>query len=90
MRIKVGGVQNGQPISFVYDLFDTYDPQTQMSSMSRTTGYTCTASLHLIMNGLFTEKGVFPPELVGGKEACFNFIMRYLRERNVHYNVKEE
>jgi len=39
----------------------------------------------MFLNGLFTHKGVFPPELIGHDEACFNFIFNYLSERNVHY-----
>ena len=87
MTIKVTGTRNDQPETVVYDLFDVYDPVKQMSSMSRTTGYTCTASLHLMMNGLFMEKGVFPPELVGKHEKCFHFVMDYLKERKVIYTV---
>ena len=90
MNIKVSGLQNGQPVTFIYDLFDTTDTVTQTSSMSRTTGYTCNATLHLIINNLFTEKGVFPPELVGKHENCFEFIMQYLKERNVIYSVTEK
>ncbi len=86
MRIIVNGFKNGESHTITYDLFDVYDNATQMSSMSRTTGYTCTGSLHLIMNGLFTEKGVFPPELVGKHPDCFHFIMQYLNERGVIYN----
>ena len=65
------------------------DIGTQTTSMSRTTGYTCTATLHLIMNKLFTAKGVFPPELVGKDAACFEFVMGYLRDRGVVYKVSE-
>ena len=90
MSIKVTGMQNEHLTTITYDLFDVYDAATQTSSMSRTTGYTCTASLYLIMNGLFTEKGVFPPELVGKHENCFRFIMDYLKERKVIYKVTEE
>jgi lysine 6-dehydrogenase len=87
MRIKVSGELDGETVSYVYDLFDVYDTATGLSSMSRTTGYTCTASLHLLMDKLFTEKGVFPPELVGRKEDCFNFVMQYLQARNVIYKL---
>lgn len=90
MRIIVSGSENGKHTTYTYDLFDTYDAATRSSSMSRTTGYTCTGSLHLIMDKLFTEKGVFPPELVGKYENCFHFIMKYLRERNVAYHVTKE
>jgi len=90
MNIKVKGLQNNVPKTFIYDLFDKYDAATQASSMSRTTGYTCTASLHLIMNGLFTEKGVFPPELIGSYRDCFPFILQYFKERGVNYKVTGE
>lgn len=90
MSIKVTGIKDERPYSVTYNLYDVYDAATQMSSMSRTTGYTCTASLYLIMNGLFTEKGVFPPELVGKNENCFRFVMEYLKERKVIYAVAEE
>ncbi len=68
-----------------YELFDEYDAATQTSSMSRTTGYTATAALNMLADKLFTEKGVFPPELIGKDERCFNYIMNYLKERNVVY-----
>ncbi len=90
MSIKVTGVQDGKDVSYTYNLFDRYDPVAKLSSMSRTTGFTCTASLQLIINGLFSEKGVFPPELVGKYEPCFRYVMQYLKDRNVNYAVKEE
>lgn len=71
--------------SIEYNLFDSYDAASGISSMSRTTGYTCTAALNMMMAGLFTEKGVFPPELIGKDEACFRFILDYLQQRNVVY-----
>jgi saccharopine dehydrogenase-like NADP-dependent oxidoreductase len=39
----------------------------------------------MFLEGLFTEKGVFPPELVGKHENCFKYIINYLEERNIHY-----
>ena len=72
-----------------YELYDDYDVATQTSSMSRTTGYTCTAAVNLLINNLFTAKGVFPPELVGNDERCYNFIMGYLKARNVIYERTE-
>ncbi|HEY2727155.1 MAG TPA: saccharopine dehydrogenase C-terminal domain-containing protein, partial [Parafilimonas sp.] len=72
-----------------YDLLDRYDAATKISSMSRTTGYTCTASANLIAKKLFTEKGVFPPELVGKHKSCYDFVMNYLNERNVVWKKKE-
>ncbi len=72
-----------------YNLLDRFDTATKTSSMSRTTGYTCTASANLIAKNLFNEKGVFPPELVGKYKSCFDFVMNYLKERNVIWKKKE-
>ncbi len=72
-----------------YELYDEYNTDTQTSSMSRTTGYTATAALNMLADGLFVAKGVFPPELVGCNTDCFNYIMQYLKERNVVYTKTE-
>ncbi len=66
-----------------YDLYDEYDELSRTSSMARTTGYTCTAAANMIIKGLFNKQGVFPPELVGNNKNCFEFLLNYLRERNV-------
>ena len=70
-----------------YNLFDRYDAATKTSSMARTTGYTCTAAVNLIAKKLFNEKGVFPPELIGNNKKCFDFVMNYLKERNVNWKM---
>ena len=33
--------------------------------------------------------GVFPPELVAKNEKCFNYILDYLKQRNVNWIKKE-
>jgi saccharopine dehydrogenase-like NADP-dependent oxidoreductase len=85
MKVIVHGNKNGSAERVEYNLLDTYDAKSKTSSMSRTTGYTCTAGVHLIAKKLFTEKGVFPPELVGRQKACFDFVIDYLRERGVNW-----
>lgn len=79
----------GEGKMIVYDLFDEYDTATQTSSMARTTGYTCTAAVNLVSQKLFAEKGVFPPELIGGNKACFDFVLQYLKNRNVNWKKAE-
>jgi saccharopine dehydrogenase-like NADP-dependent oxidoreductase len=81
MTIEIKG--EGKTIR--YELYDEYDAATETSSMSRTTGYTCTAALQLLVSKQFTAKGVFPPELVGNNEGCFNTILDYLAQRNIVY-----
>ena len=86
MRITLKGVHpNGEQEEIVYNLHDEYCDKSQTSSMARTTGYTATAAANLFLEGLFTEKGVFPPELVGKHEVCFNYFLKYLEDRNIHY-----
>lgn len=81
MRVTLKG--EGKTVE--YNLLDRYDAVAGISSMSRTTGYTCTAAVNLIVKGLFNKKGVFPPELVGPDKTCFDFVMNYLRQRNVKW-----
>jgi lysine 6-dehydrogenase len=86
MRITMKGEnKNGEIEQVVYNLYDEYCPETQTSSMARTTGYTATAVVNLFLDGLFTEKGIFPPELIGKHEVCFEYVLNYLEERNVCY-----
>ena len=86
MRITLKGENSrGRIEKVVYNLYDEYCDETQTSSMARTTGYTATAIANLFLEGLFSMKGVFPAELLGKKETCFNYIMDYLRERGIHY-----
>lgn len=88
MKIIIEGKENGELRKIEYNLLDRYDPQTKTSSMARTTGYTCTAALNLILQGMFTDKGVFPPELVGKNKACVDFILQYLEARGVIWKRK--
>lgn len=89
MRVTVKGTnQDGERLKVEYNLYDTYNPVTQTSSMARTTGYTATAAAHLFLEGLFREKGVFPPELIGRHDHCFHFILGYLKEREVVYEKR--
>jgi len=89
MRITIRGAENGKPKTIVYDLLDRYDPQTKTSSMARTTGYTCTAAANLFLDGAFQRKGICPPEFIGENPEHVEYILNYLRARNVIYHKKE-
>jgi saccharopine dehydrogenase-like NADP-dependent oxidoreductase len=90
MRITITGTNKiGESKTIVYNLHDEFCQKTNASSMARTTGYTATAAANLFLDGLFSEKGVFPPELVGKHEKCFNYFLKYLKDRNVIYTKVE-
>ena len=66
-----------------YHLYDETDEISKSSSMARTTGFTATATINMLLNNLWSKKGVFPPELVGENEQCIDFLLSYLSARNV-------
>jgi lysine 6-dehydrogenase len=84
MRIVVEGRQDGQCLRHTYNLLDYYNPDTETSSMARTTGYTCTAMVNLIAKGLWTEPGLAPPEVVGRNVDCYDAVLKHLDDRHVH------
>jgi len=81
-------ILHGENKTIEWSLLDHFDRVTKISSMARTTGYTCTAAVNLLAQNLFSEKGVFPPELVGKHRGCFDFVLNYLKERNVDWVKK--
>lgn len=87
MKVIIKGLKNGKPSTVEYDLLDRFDKTSKLSSMARTTGYTCTATVNLILKNMFRQKGVFPPELVGKDKKCFDFVLEYLSQRKVKWKV---
>lgn len=86
MRVTMKGYDDQDKLIKVeFNLYDEFNPVTRTSSMARTTGYTATAAANLILEGGFNDKGVFPPELIGKEERCFDFIINYLHQRDVNY-----
>ncbi len=81
-------VIKGENKSVSYSLFDEYDSSLDFTSMSRTTGFTATATVNIILKKLFNEKGVFPPELLGSHSKCVDYLKEYLKERDIHINQK--
>lgn len=82
-RISVEGIADGRRVRHTWNLLDYYNPDTETSSMARTTGYTCAAMARLVATGTWTEPGVAPAEVVGRREDCFDFVMEHLAARKV-------
>jgi lysine 6-dehydrogenase len=87
MRIRIDGTENGRATKYEYNLLDRTDLSNNTLSMARTTGYTCTAAVHLVADGKFNRKGICPPEYLGEDDANFQFIVGYLKDRKVNYSV---
>ena len=90
MKVVVTGVKGFKNLRYTWDLFDTYDSETGVHSMARTTGYTATMALRMIASGLYTRKGVSAPEFIGKQSECVDFILKGLKERGVVYQEKTE
>jgi len=90
MKVILKGIENEEPKTIIYDLYDEYNQKEKISSMARTTGYTATAVSDMLLNGVFSKKGMFPPELIGKYPECFHYILNYLKERNVIYKKTEK
>ena len=82
MRIIIKGTENGNEVTYQYNLLDRYKGDT--ISMARTTGFTCTAVANLVVNGDYKRIGISPPEYLG---EHLTFVKNYLEERNVFYKI---
>ncbi len=89
MQVMVEGKKEGRQIRYTWDLLDTYDAQTGIHSMARTTGYTATVALRMIASGLYTRKGIIVPEYIGQEPECVDFLLNGLKERGVIYSFNK-
>ncbi|HUG40099.1 MAG TPA: saccharopine dehydrogenase C-terminal domain-containing protein [Longimicrobiales bacterium] len=83
MRMTVEGRDREGPVRHVLHLLDRYDPETGVSSMARTTGYTATALVRVLLEGRYREPGIAPPEVVGAEEGVLDLVLAHLGERGV-------
>lgn len=89
-RSIVEGKLDDRKMRITYDMVDRYCPDTGMTSMARTTGYTATLALRMIVDGLYTHKGISPPEYLGKHPKCVEFLRKGLEERGVIYRETTE
>jgi len=85
MRVIIEGLKDGERLRYMYDLYDRLDEKTNTHSMARTTGYTATVAVRMLAEGMYKEKGISPPEYIGKKQECVEFMLAGLKERGVIY-----
>lgn len=71
MRVEAKGKKGGKARRVSYEMLDFYDPKSRMTSMGRTTGFTCSIVSQMVGRGEVEGGGVLPPEsaLKGTKVA---------------------
>ncbi|KAA3638315.1 MAG: hypothetical protein DWP95_12930 [Proteobacteria bacterium] len=82
LELRVKGIRQGQQTSETYRLVDYYDQKKRISSMARTTGYTCAAAARLMLNNKI-RSGVLAPEHLGQDADCFESLLADLALRNI-------
>jgi lysine 6-dehydrogenase len=83
MQVTIEGQQGGERMCYTYYLLDRYDEETLTTSMARTTGYTCAIVARQLIKGLFSQKGICPPEFIGRTADCYNDLQAEYRKRNI-------
>jgi saccharopine dehydrogenase-like NADP-dependent oxidoreductase len=83
LKISISGTENNKKTKYEYSLFDKYDSKTKVSSMARTTGYTCTAAARLVLEGKFSRTGICPPEFIGAEQGNFEAVIGELKKRGI-------
>ena len=85
MKIIIKGSEKNNITRHEYNLFDQF--QNDTLSMARTTGFTCSAAVKLILEKEYKKVGISPPEFLGDH---MRFFMNYLSARNVKYNYEKK
>ncbi len=83
MRIRIEGSAKGGRVIHTYEMRDQYDRKTGLTSMARTTGYTCTAVAHMALEGRLKGGGITPPEFIGMDKGKFERVMDYLTGKGI-------
>jgi lysine 6-dehydrogenase len=86
----IDGSERGERKKISYTLFATYDKEAGISSMSRTTGYTCTGVARCVLDGTYTRKGISPPSYIGEAPGCLERIFAHLKERKIIFERDDD
>ncbi|MDR2780129.1 MAG: saccharopine dehydrogenase NADP-binding domain-containing protein [Synergistaceae bacterium] len=82
-QVWVTGKKDGKKFRHISSLYDEKDVKSGYPSMSRTTGFTCAIVGRMIAEGMLTNPGVNPPEVIGDSPASVEYMINELKRRNV-------
>ena len=89
LKIIIRGKENNKRKEYKYHLFDQFDENTRITSMARTTGYTCSSVARLLLDNQYSRKGISPPEFIGANDKCYEKVIKDLEERKINLESKK-
>ncbi|WP_144395225.1 saccharopine dehydrogenase family protein [Pleionea sediminis] len=89
MRVVIEGKENEKNKRYTYNLYDETHEASGISSMARTTGYTATASVNYLLENTQPAPGICTPEALGAMDGACDYVINYLKDRDVIYKKEE-
>jgi saccharopine dehydrogenase-like NADP-dependent oxidoreductase len=90
MKVVTDGSRDGARVRDVWELFDAHDPETDTTSMARTTAYPCTAVVRELLAGRVPGPGVIPPERIAEDPRALERVLGALRARGIAVSRRED
>ena len=90
MRVIIEGRRGAAKETHTFDLLDRYDRETGVTSMARTTGYTCAVAARLVADGSYRHPGISPPEFLGARDGVYDALMAGLAARGITFTHRVE
>lgn len=86
LRVVAEGERDGEPTRLTWDLLDRRDPETGLSAMERTTGFSLSVTGLFLGRGVIDRRGAFP----AFEAIPYEPYVREMAERGVEVRLREE
>jgi len=84
LQVVLKGKEKKKQVIYQYDLLDRFNKQTGITSMARTTGYTCTIVARQLLKGMIPNQGICPPEYLGKIPHLFEDLLEEYQKRGIN------
>lgn len=85
LRVVARGTRGGRPTTLVYELLDREDPETGITAMERTTGFTLSIVGLFLGRKIIEESGVFAPD----EAIPADLYLKELEDRGIRVRLSE-
>jgi len=83
LQVVLKGKEKNKQVIYQYDLLDRFNEKTGITSMARTTGYTCTIVARQLLKGMIPNQGICPPEYLGKIPHLFEDLLEEYQKRGI-------